>query len=186
MLIRIRAAQRVRPARVSDDSYTPHLCTDTVIQPALMALRCADAHTDPMNDAATTQDIMRVYVVEDSLPICERIVQMINEVHDMRVVGTADNAPGAIQGITACLPHAVILDLRLAQSSGLTVLRAVTQTAPRPKIMVLTNFSSDQYRNLAREHGADAFLDKSNDFMRITEILHTWRHPTAISAMRAQ
>lgn len=129
---------------------------------------------------------MRVYVVEDSPPICERIVQMINEMHDMQVVGTANNAPGAIQGITTCLPHAVILDLRLAQGSGLTVLKAVTQNTPRPKIMVLTNFSSDQYRNLAQEHGADAFLDKSNDFMRITEILHTWRQAPTTGAMRAQ
>jgi DNA-binding NarL/FixJ family response regulator len=133
-----------------------------------------------MQDATS---ILRVYVVEDSMPICERIVQMINEARDMQVVGTADNASGAITGICACMPHAVILDLRLANSSGLTVLRTITQKAPRPKIMVLTNFSSDQYRDIARAHGADAFLDKSNDFMRITEILHTWRpSPTPAAA----
>jgi DNA-binding NarL/FixJ family response regulator len=128
-----------------------------------------------MENVQTAQRVLKVYVVEDSMPICERIVQMINEEHDMQVVGTADNAPGAIAGICACMPHAVILDLRLANSSGLTVLRTITQKASRPKIMVLTNFSSDQYRDLARAHGADAFLDKSNDFMRITEILQTWR-----------
>jgi chemotaxis response regulator CheB len=110
-----------------------------------------------MQDATS---ILRVYVVEDSMPICERIVQMINEARDMQVVGTADNASGAITGICACMPHAVILDLRLANSSGLTVLR-----------------------DIARAHGADAFLDKSNDFMRITEILHTWRpSPTPAAA----
>jgi DNA-binding NarL/FixJ family response regulator len=43
------------------------------------------------------------------------------------------------------------------------------------KVIVLTNFNSDQYRKLAQRYGADAFLDKSNDFLQIPALLHTWR-----------
>jgi DNA-binding NarL/FixJ family response regulator len=118
-----------------------------------------------------------VYVVEDSMAICERIVRLVSEIDGTAVVGTAGNASSAIAGIASSAPHAVILDIRLANSSGFTVMDVIAQKVPRPKIIVLTNFNSEPYRKLAHERGADAFLDKSNDFLRIPEILRAWRQP---------
>jgi DNA-binding NarL/FixJ family response regulator len=118
---------------------------------------------------------MKVYVVEDSDAICERIVRMVNEVKDTNVVGTADVVSGAIRGIEKCQPEVVILDIQLLDGNGLTVLQHIKTEMPTMKVIVLTNFNSDQYRNLAERYGADAFLDKSNDFMQIPGILQGWQ-----------
>lgn len=118
---------------------------------------------------------MKVYVVEDSDAICERIVRMVNDVKDVDVLGTADTVSGAIKGIEACRPDVLILDIQLLDGNGLTVLQHVKYWKPTMKVIVLTNFNSNQYRNLATLYGADAFLDKSNDFMQIPSLLEGWR-----------
>jgi DNA-binding NarL/FixJ family response regulator len=118
---------------------------------------------------------VKVYVVEDSDAICERIVRMVNEIKNMNVVGTSDIVSGAIRGIERTQPDVVILDIQLLDGNGLTVLQHVKKVTPVMKVIVLTNFNSDQYRSLAEGYGADAFLDKSNDFLQIPGLLHAWQ-----------
>lgn len=121
---------------------------------------------------------MRVFVVEDSDAICERIVRMVNDVSNVQVVGTADKVSTALLGIKKYEPDVVILDIQLLDGNGLTVLEQVKKEQPRSKVIVLTNFNSDQYRDLAQRYGADAFLDKSNDFMQISDLLTGWDSST--------
>jgi DNA-binding NarL/FixJ family response regulator len=118
---------------------------------------------------------MKVYVVEDSDAICERIVRLVNDVRDAKVVGTADVVLSAIRGIERCVPDVVILDIQLLDGNGFTVLQHIKKMMPTIKVIVLTNFNSDQYRDLAQRYGADAFLDKSNDFMQIPGLLQSWQ-----------
>jgi DNA-binding NarL/FixJ family response regulator len=118
---------------------------------------------------------MKVYVVEDSDAICERIVRMVNDVKDIQVVGTADTVSAAIRGVDKYQPDVVILDLQLLDGNGLDVLQQIKKKMSAIKVVVLTNFNSDQYRNLAQRYGADAFLDKSNDFMQIPTLLQGWK-----------
>jgi DNA-binding NarL/FixJ family response regulator len=125
---------------------------------------------------------MKVYVVEDSDAICERIVRMVDDVRNANVVGTADVVSSAIRGIEKHLPDVVILDIQLLDGNGFTVLQYIKKKIPTMKVIVLTNFNSDQYRNLAQQYGADAFLDKSNDFMQIPGLLQGWQPSSVVTS----
>jgi DNA-binding NarL/FixJ family response regulator len=125
---------------------------------------------------------MKVYVVEDSDAICERIVRMVNEVKGSNVIGTASTVTGAMRGIKKSLPDVVILDIQLLDGNGLTVLQQIKNEMQTIKVIVLTNFNSDQYRDLAQRYGSDAFLDKSTDFMQIPNLLEVWQPMTQIVA----
>jgi DNA-binding NarL/FixJ family response regulator len=125
---------------------------------------------------------MKVYVVEDSDAICERIVRMVDDVRNAKVVGTADVVSNAIRGIEKYLPDVVILDIQLLDGNGFTVLQHIKKKIPTMKFIVLTNFNSDQYRNLAQQYGADAFLDKSNDFMQIPGLLQGWQPSSEVTS----
>ena len=117
---------------------------------------------------------MKIFIVEDSDAICERIVRMVNDIAEAQVVGTADKVSSALMGIQKYQPDVVILDIQLLDGNGLTVLQEVKKGQPSRKVIVLTNFNSDQYRDLAQRYGADAFLDKSNDFMQIPDLITGW------------
>ena len=115
--------------------------------------------------AATTT--FKVLVVEDSPPVRDRLLDMLGSIDGVDAIGIADRADAAVARILAELPDAVILDINLAQGSGLDVLRAVHQAAPGIEIWMHTNFADEPYRAVCRRLGAARFFDKSNDFERM-------------------
>ena len=75
--------------------------------------------------AATESSALKVYLVEDSPAILERLEALLGTIEGARTVGRASGASEAIEGILAQHPDLVVLDLKLAEGSGFDVLRAV-------------------------------------------------------------
>ena len=113
---------------------------------------------------------MQVFVVEDSIPVRERLLALLGEVPGTEVVGHAAEADGAIRDILAARPDLVLLDLSLAQGSGFDVLRAVRPAAPQIEFYMLSNFAAFPYRQLAQTLGARGFFDKTKELERLREL----------------
>lgn len=116
---------------------------------------------------------MKVFIVEDSPAVRERLVEMIREVEGVEVVGEAGSFDAAVAGITTTLPDVAILDIKLADDggSGIDVLNRVKRLLPELKAIVLSNYATPQHVKASADTGAEYFLDKSADFERISEIL---------------
>jgi DNA-binding NarL/FixJ family response regulator len=114
---------------------------------------------------------MKVYLVEDSPLLRERLEQMLNAIPGAQTVGHAPTARDAIAGIRAAHPDVVVLDIRLEEGSGFDVLRAVHPSSPQTAFYVLTNFAHEGYRRMAEKLGARGFFDKSHEFGRLREAL---------------
>jgi len=116
---------------------------------------------------------LRVFLVEDSAVIRERLTETISSLDDVEVVGHAETEAGAIQALQSTAVDAVVLDLQLKEGHGFNVLKALRGPADRPRVtvLVLTNFASSQYRGRSMEMGADYFFDKSREYDRLCEIL---------------
>lgn len=114
---------------------------------------------------------MKVFLVEDSAPVLERLHAMLAAVPGATVVGHASGAEEAIAGILAAKPDIVVLDLKLAPGSGFDVLSAVHPHAPAIDFYLLSNFSSEPYRKQAQRLGAKGFFDKTRDFERVRDIV---------------
>ena len=133
-----------------------------------MLRRHTGAQTAPMFQPAGAQ-AFRILVVEDSLQVRERLLEMLGEIQGVSAVALAQGADGAVRDILASRPDAVILDMRLAQGSGLDVLRAVHDAAPEIEVWMLTNFSAEPYRSACLRLGAAQFFDKSTEFDQVRE-----------------
>jgi DNA-binding NarL/FixJ family response regulator len=127
-------------------------------------------------DYLTRRD-MKVFVVEDSAAVRERLVEMIREVEDIEVVGEADSYSSAIAGIKGTLPDVAILDIKLADNSGsgIDVLSAVRKELPALRAIVMSNYATPQHMKASADAGAEYFLDKTSDFERVPEILERMR-----------
>jgi two-component system, NarL family, response regulator DevR len=114
---------------------------------------------------------MRVFIVEDSAAIVERLKTILNEMNQgLDVIGHAEDAPTAIAAIRRLKPDAVILDIRLTSGTGLDVLEHVKRDRRGPLVIMLSNYSEDQYRRKCLQAGADYFFDKSTEFDRVREV----------------
>lgn len=125
---------------------------------------------------SATPPQVSVFVVEDSPAIRERLIEMLAHVDAATLVGEAETAHDAIDGIRRVAPDVVLLDIHLREGSGLDVLRATRDATGRPVFVVLSNDTSAKQRSTCLAAGAKHFLDKSLDFLRITEIISTYAH----------
>src|SRR4051794_38726294 len=114
---------------------------------------------------------LKVYLVEDSAALRDRLILTLADLGRVEVVGWAGGAAEAIEGCRKLRPHVVILDVQLSQGSGLDVLKAVVPEQLAALVMVLTNHPYPQYRTKCLRAGADFFFDKATEFDRVGEVL---------------
>ena len=125
-----------------------------------------------MNPVGTRTE---VFIVDDLPSMRDRLTELVGELPDVEVVGSAGTPADAIAGILAIQPACVILDYQLVGGTGVDVLRAVHEQSPDTVFVVLTNHPDPQYRRACMEAGADHFLDKSTEFDRIGDVIQQLR-----------
>jgi len=114
--------------------------------------------------------LMKIFLIEDSPHICERLKELIGfEGHV--VLGCADTYDAAVEGIVATKPDVGIFDIQLKRGNGIDALAEAKRLLPQLVGIVMSNNVSPQHRVLASEAGALEVLDKSDDFDRIPESL---------------
>lgn len=106
----------------------------------------------------------RVYFVEDSAGILQRLSAEVSAIPGVHLAGSADDAAIASKDIATIQPDLVVLDLQLAGGTGIDVLKACRDCAPGTAFVVLTNHSDNITRQRTLGAGADAFFDKSTQF----------------------
>jgi len=114
---------------------------------------------------------MKIFIVEDSLPIRERLVEMLEADGTHAVVGEAGNYEDAVAGIDRSSPDVAIFDVKLARGNGIDALAEAKRRMPSLVGIVMSNYATQQHMKASAEAGAEFFLDKSSDFERISEIL---------------
>ncbi len=122
--------------------------------------------------------IKNVFVVEDSLAVRARLVEMLNDIEGVNVVGEAGTPMDAVAGILRTLPQYVLLDFQLEGGTGADVLRNVRYQVPGTVFIVLTNHAQPQFRRVCMEAGADAFFDKSSEIEKVKDVLAGMRVAT--------
>ncbi len=118
---------------------------------------------------------MKVFLVEDSLLIRERIRRMLQDLEGIEIAGETGDAREAIAGIPLARPDVILLDIHLLGGSGIDVLHALKKRGEAPVIIVLTNYAYPQYRQKCLEAGADFFFVKSTEFDRVIPTLEQIR-----------
>ena len=56
---------------------------------------------------------MRVFIVDDSSVVCERLTAMLSNVEEIETIGQAQDVGEAINSIEELKPDAVILDIQM-------------------------------------------------------------------------
>ena len=115
---------------------------------------------------------LSVLIVEDSLLIVKRLRLLLNDFDCVDQIYQANNADEALLISTQLRPSVIFLDIKIPGRSGVEVLPDLLKQN-NSTVIVLSNYSDDSYRKLCMDIGASYFLDKSNEFDKIKEILNT-------------
>ena len=121
---------------------------------------------------------MDIFIVDDSAIIREHIVAMLTRISNTKITGQANDAPEAIEEIARNPPDLVVLDIALRSSNGMDVLRYVSREYPATKVIILSNHSEPESRELFLYAGAYQFFDKSLEFEKIRDAIDKLANPT--------
>jgi DNA-binding NarL/FixJ family response regulator len=107
----------------------------------------------------------RAVLVEDNPAIREQLIETLADLTDIRVVHTVDTEAEACQWMISNLSQwdVAIVDIFLRRGNGLNVLEAIRKRPGDKRVVVLTNFATDDMRRRAQSLGADRMFDKSTD-----------------------
>jgi len=118
---------------------------------------------------------MKVFIVDDSTVLRERVIEMLSELPGIEIIGHAQNVSDALSAIKKLNPDVVILDIRIPGGSGIDVLQDIKKEKDAPMVIILTNYPYPQYRKKCLGLGADYFFDKSTEFEKVTELFKRLR-----------
>ena len=113
---------------------------------------------------------MRIVIVEDEAPIREglgRILKKINPGYEL--AGSAADGIAGLKLVEQELPDLLIMDIRMPDMDGLTMLRKLRNENVDCKVIVLTAYSDFDYAKQAIELGIEYYLLKP---IKIPELKH--------------
>lgn len=115
---------------------------------------------------------MRVLLADDSALIRERLKDMLSVFQQVEIVGLFENGTDALQALRSLNPDLAIVDLKMPGLTGLQVLSEIRKEDKVLKFILLTLHSTDFYRKMADEAGADYFFSKLDDFEKVEVVIN--------------
>lgn len=116
--------------------------------------------------------MIRVVVVDDEALVRSGFELILNASDGIRVVATAEGAQ-AVDVIRREHPDVVLLDIRMPDVDGLTVLRELQTLPEPPTVAMLTTFDTDEYILTALRSGAAGFLLKDTEPEQLAHLVRT-------------
>lgn len=108
-----------------------------------------------------SKQAIRVYIVDDHPVVRLGLRTMLESEGGITVVGMAGSGREAIEGVQVCNPNVVLMDLRMPEMEGTDAIVALRKVRPDVRILVLTNYESDEYITSALQAGARGYLLKN-------------------------
>ena len=115
---------------------------------------------------------MRVLIVDDDRLVATSLKTIVESEEDIEVLATGSSGAEAISLYDELEPDVLLMDIRMADMTGLEAGEAILQKHSDAKILYLTTFNDDEYIVKALSIGAKGYIIKQ-DFDSIVPALRT-------------
>jgi len=106
-------------------------------------------------------NVIRVLIADDHPVVREGLAAILRSERDIEVVAEATDGVHACALYDQHLPDVVILDLRMPRKDGLQVVtELMSSRRPKPRIIVMTTYETEEDVRRALQAGAKAYLVK--------------------------
>src|ERR1043166_9471524 len=115
--------------------------------------------------------IMRVFIVDDSQPMREMLIELLSEFPTAEVVGQCADALNVMDMIRNAMPDVVIVDMRLQRGNGLGVLGAIKKEMPSVTVIGLSGQVNPNFGKMCLSLGAAHYFHKCDGFQGLMDAL---------------
>jgi DNA-binding NarL/FixJ family response regulator len=104
--------------------------------------------------------MVRVLICDDQEIICEGLEKILSTDPGIRVTGIALDGREAVERVRADPPDVVLMDLKMPVMNGVQATRAIRQSFPDVRVLILTTYDEDEWLFDAIRSGASGYLLK--------------------------
>jgi len=103
---------------------------------------------------------VKIYLVDDHPLVREWLTNLIHQQPDLVVCGESEDAPHALQEISATRPDVAIVDISLKDGSGIELIKNLKAMQPGVAVIVLSMHDERLYAERALRAGAHGYIMK--------------------------
>jgi DNA-binding NarL/FixJ family response regulator len=120
-------------------------------------------------DTAEDRPVPRVLLVDDHDLFRTGLRNLLDEHHEVQVVGECDNGTDALRAVRELAPDVVVMDLNMPGISGVEATRQISMIAPLTRVLVLTISDQDNDVMDAIVAGACGYLLKDSSIVELMQ-----------------
>jgi len=115
---------------------------------------------------------LRILLVDDHEVVRSGVAALLKATDDIVVAGEAGTVQGAVEEADRVRPDVVVMDVRLADGSGIEATREIRARRPQTQVLMLTSFADDEALFASIMAGASGYVLKQ---VRSGELLRAIR-----------
>ena len=116
---------------------------------------------------------MKILIADDSEFIRETLVKLLKPLKFIKSIYLAKDVKESIDLVNRIEIDVLVLDIRMPNGQGFDVLDVAKQKKNPPVVIMLTNYTIDQYKQKSFSKGADYFFDKSTEFEKVVDVIES-------------
>jgi len=114
-----------------------------------------------------------VLVIDPNTTVRRVLLSFLSSISELSIVGDAASGVEGVRLAHQLQPHLVLADNALPDMGVHTLIAAIQQDSPHTKVIVLSTYDIDVYRESALACGASDFILKMDLVERLTPSVHT-------------
>ncbi|MFC1900796.1 response regulator [Chloroflexota bacterium] len=103
---------------------------------------------------------IKVLVVDDHTMVRDGICSVLTLQKDIDVVGEAVNGQEGYEKAISLMPNVVLMDISMPIMSGLEATKEIMKDSSQIRVLILTQYDSEENMFVAKEAGAQGFIPK--------------------------
>lgn len=119
-----------------------------------------------------SKENLQVLIVDDHPVVRHGLHSLLSQFPEIQIIGEAGDCVHALGLIAELQPDVVLLDIRLANESGLSVAQTLQYQHSPVRIIVLTSYEDSVYLRKAAQAGVHGYLLKSASAEMLVEAIH--------------
>lgn len=104
----------------------------------------------------------KTLIVEDNHPFWQQLKEMLTLQFPSMMVFEAADSNTALKRVEADRSDLIFMDVKLPGKNGLELTKKIKACCPHVVVLILTMYDLPEYRDVARQYGADYFLSKDS------------------------